>query len=139
AEMLRVRDLLDRWPSELSSGQQQRVALARTLARKPRLLLLDEPLSALDAATREHVRSELARLLRSLQIPAILVTHDWVDALTLGDQMLVMSGGRVLQTGSPLEVFTRPQHRDVATAVGVETVVGGRIQRREAGIAMLQV
>jgi molybdate transport system ATP-binding protein len=139
AEKLRVRDLLDRWPSELSGGQQQRVALARTLARKPRLLLLDEPLSALDAATRDHVRSELAQLLRSIGIPAIVVTHDWVDALTLGDQMLVMSGGQVLQTGAPLEIFTRPQHREVAEAVGVETVIAGRIVRREAGTALLQV
>jgi len=139
AEMLQVRDLLDRWPSELSGGQQQRVALARTLARKPRLLLLDEPLSALDASTREHVRSELAHLLRTVGIPAIVVTHDWVDALTLGDQMLLMSGGRVLQTGSPQGIFTRPQHREVAEAVGVETVVAGRIHEREAGIAVLQV
>jgi molybdate transport system ATP-binding protein len=139
AEMLQVRDLLDRWPSELSGGQQQRVALARTLVRKPRLLLLDEPLSALDASTREHVRSELAHLLRSVGIPAIVVTHDWVDALTLGDQILVMSGGRVLQTGPPQEVFTRPQHREVASAVGVETVVAGRICEREAGIVVLQV
>jgi molybdate transport system ATP-binding protein len=139
AEMLRVRDLLDRWPPELSGGQQQRVALARTLARKPRLLLLDEPLSALDAATRDHVRSELAHVLRGVGIPAIVVTHDWVDALTLGDQMLLMSGGRVLQTGPPEEIFTRPQHREVAAAVGVETVITGRIQRREAGIAVLQV
>ena len=139
AEMLQVSDLLGRWPSELSGGQQQRVALARALARKPRLLLLDEPLSALDAATRDHVRSELAHLLRKLAIPAIVVTHDWIDALTLGDQMLVMSGGRVLQTGPPQEVFTKPQHREVASAVGVETVVTGRIQRRDAGVALLQV
>ena len=139
ASMLKVHDLLDRWPSELSGGQQQRVALARVLARKPRLLLLDEPLSALDAATRDHVRTELAHLLRRLGIPAIVVTHDWVDALTLGDQMLVMSGGRVLQTGPPREVFTRPQHREVAAAVGVETVVAGRIQRRETGTALLQI
>jgi molybdate transport system ATP-binding protein len=139
ATMLKVHDLLDRWPSELSGGQQQRVALARVLARKPRLLLLDEPLSALDAATRDHVRSELAHLLRSLAIPAIVVTHDWVDALTLGDQMLVMSAGRVLQSGAPHEVFTRPQHREVAAAVGVETVAAGRIQRRHGGVAILQV
>jgi molybdate transport system ATP-binding protein len=139
ASMLRVNDLLDRWPSELSGGQQQRVALARVLARKPRLLLLDEPLSALDAATRDHVRAELAHLLQSVGIPAIVVTHDWVDALTLGGQMLVMSGGRVLQTGPPQEVFTRPQHREVAAAVGVETVVAGRLQSREAGTALLQV
>jgi molybdate transport system ATP-binding protein len=139
AEKLRVADLLDRWPSELSGGQQQRVALARTLARKPRLLLLDEPLSALDAATREHVRTELAHVIRSLGIPTIVVTHDWIDALTLGDQMLVMDNGRVLQTGPPQEVFTRPQHREVAAAVGVETVVTGRIRRRDSGIAVLQV
>ena len=139
ASMLRVDDVLNHWPSELSGGQQQRVALARVLARKPRLLLLDEPLSALDAATREHVRSELAQLLRNLGIPAIVVSHDWVDALTLGDQMLVMSGGRVLQVGPPSEVFARPQHPEVASAVGMETVVTGRIRRREAGVALLDV
>jgi len=139
ASMLKVDDVLDRWPSELSGGQQQRVALARVLARKPRFLLLDEPLSALDSATREHVRSELAQLLRNLGIPAIVVSHDWVDALTLGDQMLVMSGGRVLQVGPPPEVFARPQHPEVAAAVGMETVVTGRICRREAGVALLEV
>jgi len=139
AAKLKVHDLLDRWPSELSGGQQQRVALARALVPGPRMLLLDEPLSALDAATRNHVRSELALFLRNLGTPAIVVTHDWVDALTLGDQMLVMSGGRVLQTGPPQEVFTRPQHREVAAAVGVETVVAGRLTGRAGGIAFLQV
>jgi molybdate transport system ATP-binding protein len=139
ASMLDVHDLLDRWPSELSGGQQQRVALARVLARKPRLLLLDEPLSALDTATREKVRGELAHLLRNLRIPAIVVTHDWVDALTLGDQMVLMSGGRVLQYGTPHDVFSRPQHPEVAAVVGVETVVAGRLLRRESGIAFLQV
>ena len=139
AAMLKVSDVLDRRPLELSGGQQQRVALARVLAREPQLLLLDEPLSALDAATRDHVRSELAHLLRSLGIPAIVVTHDWVDALTLGDWMVVMNGGRILQTGPPQEVFTRPQHREVAAAVGVETVVSGRALRRASGVATLQV
>jgi molybdate transport system ATP-binding protein len=139
ASVLKVGDLLNRWPSELSGGQQQRVALARALVRKPRLLLLDEPLSALDAATREQVRSELAQVLRNLAIPTIAVTHDWVDALTLGDQMIVMSGGRALQTGPPQEVFTRPQHREVAAAVGVETIVAGRVLRRDSGIVMMQV
>ncbi len=139
ASMLKVNDVLDRWPSELSGGQQQRVALARALARKPRLLLLDEPLSALDAATRDHVRAELARLLHDLAIPAIVVTHDWVDALTLGDRMFVMGGGRILQEGSPQEVFARPQNTEVAAAVGVETVAAGRIQSRQAGVAMLAV
>jgi len=136
---LRQPDLLERWPSELSGGQQQRVALARVLARKPRLLLLDEPLSALDAATRDHVRSELGQLFRTLGVPVILVTHDWVDVLALGDQMLLMNAGRVLQTGPPQEVFTRPRHPDVALAVGVETLVTGRIRTREQGVAILEV
>jgi molybdate transport system ATP-binding protein len=139
AAMLKVSDVLDRKPAELSGGQQQRVALARVLAREPELLLLDEPLSALDVATRDHVRSELAQLLRSLRIPAIVVTHDWVDALTLGDWMIVMNGGRILQTGPPQEVFTRPKHREVAAAVGVETVASGRLLTRAGGVAVLEV
>ena len=139
ASMMKVDDVLDRWPSQLSGGQQQRVALARVLARKPRLLLLDEPLSALDAATRDHVRSELAQLFRTLAIPVIVVTHDWVDALALGDQMLLMSGGRVLQTGPPQEIFIRPQHPEVALAVGVENLLTGKLRRREQGIAVLEV
>jgi len=139
AATLKVTELLDRWPSELSGGQQQRVALARALARKPRLLLLDEPLSALDVKTREHVRSELVHILRNLGIPAIVVTHDWVDALTLGDQMLVLSAGRVLQTGPPQDVLTKPEHPEVAAAAGVETVVSGRIQRRDRGVAFMEV
>ena len=139
AAMLKVGDVLDRNPFELSGGQQQRVALARVLAREPELLLLDEPLSALDAATSDHVRAELAQLLRSLRIPAIVVTHDWVDALTLGDWMIVMAAGRILQTGPPQEVFMRPQHREVAAAVGVETVAAGRVLSRAGGVAMLQV
>ncbi len=139
AGMLQIDNLLARRPSELSGGEQQRVALARALAREPRMLLLDEPLSALDAPTRERVRSELAQLLRKLHTPVIVVTHDWVDALTLGDEMVVMSGGKVLQTGPPHVVFTQPQHTEVAAAVGVETVVAGRIKRRESGLAVLQV
>lgn len=137
--MLQIDGLMDRWPAELSGGEQQRVALARVLAREPRLLLLDEPLSALDAPTRDRVRSELAQLLRRLNTPAIVVTHDWVDALTLGDEMVVMSAGKVLQTGPPHVVFTQPKHRDVAAAVGVETVVAGLLKRRESGLAVLQV
>jgi molybdate transport system ATP-binding protein len=139
SERLRVADLLDRRPSELSGGQQQRVALARALAKDPGLLLLDEPLSALDGPTRERVREELAGLLKSLKMPAILVTHDWTDALRLGDSLLVMSQGAVLQTGAPQEVFARPQHRDVADAVGVETVAIGKVLERAKGSLSLRV
>jgi molybdate transport system ATP-binding protein len=131
--------LMEQRPRELSGGQQQRVALARVLAREPRLLLLDEPFAALDEATREHVRSYLQDLLRRLEIPALLVTHDWVDALVLGDDMMVIDDGELLQRGKPVEVLTRPARREVASAVGVETVVEGRILTREAGVATVSV
>jgi molybdate transport system ATP-binding protein len=139
ATSVQIEELLDRPPSELSGGQQQRVALARALARDPQLLLLDEPLSALDGPTRERVREELARLLRTLRLPAVLVTHDWVDALRLGDRLVVMSRGAVLQTGTPQDVFARPQHEDVAAAVGVETVATGSVCSRADGSVTLQV
>jgi molybdate transport system ATP-binding protein len=139
SSMLQISDLLKQYPAQLSGGQQQRVALARALVREPRLLLLDEPFSALDAATRDQVRSELAGVLRSLKIPTIIVTHDWVDALALGDEMIVMSRGHILQTGSPQEVLTKPQHREVATVAGVDTVVTGRVRSRTDGIVVLWV
>jgi molybdate transport system ATP-binding protein len=139
ASNLQVDDLLDRGPHQLSGGQQQRVALARVLVREPELLLLDEPLSALDGAARDHVRSELARLLRRLQIPAILVTHDWVDALSLGDRLHVMSRGAVLQQGTPEEVFARPRHPEVASAVGMENLVAGRVTARTGDVVTIRV
>jgi molybdate transport system ATP-binding protein len=137
--MLQISELLKRYPSEMSGGQQQRVALARALVREPKLLLLDEPFSALDAASRDHIRAEIARVLRSLKIPSVVVTHDWVDALALGDEMVVMNSGRVLQKGSPQDVLTKPQHREVASAVGVETMVTGRVQSRANGVVVLAV
>jgi len=139
AKKLQVHDFLDRKPSELSGGQQQRVALARALARSPELLLLDEPLSALDTPTRGKVREELGRLLRTLDLPAILVTHDWMDALSLGDHLVVIGKGKVLQTGAPQEVFARPQHADVAAAVGMETIVRGTVAERSDGSVVLLV
>ncbi len=114
-------------PNQLSGGQQQRVALARAVASRPQLLLLDEPLSALDLPTRSKLCGELRSLLKQLAIPSVVVTHDWAEALTLGDQMAVVSEGRVLQVGAPQEVFSRPQNADVARIVGIETVVQGRV------------
>jgi molybdate transport system ATP-binding protein len=136
---LKIQDLMKRRSTELSGGQQQRVALARALVREPKLLLLDEPFAALDIGTRDHVRTELVRVLKNLRIPAIVVTHDWIDALALGDEIAVMSGGRVLQKGAPQQVLTRPEHREVASAVGVETVVTGRVKSRRDGVVVLQV
>lgn len=138
-QMLEIADLRKHKPSELSGGQQQRVALARAIVREPKLLLLDEPFAALDISTRDRVRTEMVRLVRQLRIPAIVVTHDWVDALALGDEMVVMSRGRVLQTGTPQQVLTRPEHREVASVVGVETVVTGRVKSRSSGVMVLKV
>jgi molybdate transport system ATP-binding protein len=126
-------------PGQLSGGQQQRVALARAVARRPQLLLLDEPLSALDAPTRSRLRGELRGLLKSLAIPSVVVTHDWEEALALGDRMAVLSGGRVLQVGRPQEVFSRPLDAEVARVVGVETVVQGRIMEVSEGLATVEV
>lgn len=137
--VLGLHDLQQHLPNGISGGQRQRVALARALARRPKLLLLDEPLSALDAPTRASLRLELRRSLRELRVPAVLVTHDWEDTLTLGDQMILLVNGKLLQSGAPLEILTRPESLAVASVVGVETVTPGRRVRRERGIAELEV
>ena len=137
--LLQLEGIENRRPAQLSGGQQQRVALARVLARRPRLLLLDEPLSALDAPTREQVRGELRGLLRGQGIPTVCVTHDWVEVLALADEVVVLGGGRMLQVGSPDEVFSRPANAEVAAIVGVETVLPGRIVERKDGLAALDV
>ncbi|MBI4455439.1 MAG: ABC transporter ATP-binding protein [Acidobacteria bacterium] len=137
--LLQLEDLGDRRPNQLSGGQQQRVALARALVRRPRLLLLDEPLSALDAPMRQSLWWELDKLLREFGIPTVLVTHDWAEALALGDELVVLVAGKVLQVGRPEEVFARPARLEVATAVGVETIAVGRAAKRREGLVELQV
>lgn len=137
--LLQLQGLERMKPRQLSGGQQQRVALARALARRPRLLLLDEPLSALDAPTRVAVRGDLRRLLRDVGIPCVVVTHDWEEALALGDQMVVVNEGRVLQAGSPQEVFNRPRDATVARIVGMETVIPGRIIESAGGLVTVEV
>ena len=134
-QLMQLTEIEARRPQELSGGQQQRVALARALARTPQLLLLDEPLSALDLPTRIRLRTELRTLLHKVGIPAILITHDWSEALYLGDSVVVMAEGGVLQTGSPLEVFARPTRPEVASLVGVDNLIPGDVVRREAGLA----
>lgn len=138
-ELFQLRGLEPAKPRELSGGQQQRVALARAVAPRPQLLLLDEPLSALDAPTRLQLRGELRGLLRQLALPSIIVTHDWAEALTLGDRIAVMVDGSIRQTGLPQEVFSRPANADVARVVGVETVVQGRIVKAVDGLATVEV
>ncbi len=136
--LLRLDGLGGRRPSELSGGERQRVALARAIAPSPRLLLLDEPLSALDAPTREELRGELRALLLRLGVPTVVVTHDRIEALALGDRMAVMVDGRTRQHGSVAEVFERPGDRDVARCVGVDTVLAGRVVGSVDGLATVE-
>jgi molybdate transport system ATP-binding protein len=139
AARLRIApELLPRRPAELSGGQRQRVALARALAPSPRLLLLDEPLSALDAPSREELRGELRRALEAAGVPAIVVTHDRVEALALGDRIVVMVDGSVRQVGPVHEVFGAPADAAVARVVGTENVVPVRLDRRTDGIAVVR-
>ncbi|UYO45820.1 ABC transporter ATP-binding protein [Rhodopseudomonas palustris] len=112
---------------QLSGGQRQRVALARAVAIRPAVLLLDEPLTALDAALRERLRGELDRLLRSLGITAIYVTHDQAEAMALGDRIVVMSKGAIAQVGTPREIYFRPATRFVAEFVGAANIIEAEI------------
>jgi len=117
-----------RFPDQVSGGQQQRVAIARALATRPRLLLLDEPLSNLDAALREEMRVELVRLLKAQGITAIYVTHDRIEALAMADQIVVMRDGRVAQIGAPEDLYARPATLFIAGFLGAANVVAGTVE-----------
>ncbi|MGB9889383.1 MAG: ATP-binding cassette domain-containing protein [Anaerolineae bacterium] len=125
--VLSIHHLLRRRPETLSGGEAQRVALARALAIEPSILLLDEPLSALDPRTREELQRELARLHRELGTTTVHVTHDFEEAVALGDRIAVMHQGRILQVGSPEEIFRRPESEFVARFVGVRNVFRGEV------------
>lgn len=116
-----------RFPAALSGGEQQRVALARALAPKPRLLLLDEPFSALDLRTRALVRAEMRRWVEEERATALVVTHDIVDAMTLGEDLIILSEGVILQRGRPLDIFSRPASPQVAKIVGVENLLPAQV------------
>ena len=118
-DLVHLAEAADRFPHELSGGMQQRVALARALAIAPPLLLLDEPLSALDAAIRDALRTELRRLQRQLNVTVIYVTHDQAEAMALSDVIAVMEKGRISQVGSPRDLYDRPATRFTASFVGV--------------------
>jgi iron(III) transport system ATP-binding protein len=132
----RVRELLelvgltgqdDKYPAQLSGGQQQRVALARALATSPGLLLLDEPLSALDARVRVHLRHEIKQLQHRLGVTTIMVTHDQEEALTMADRIVVMNHGVIEQVGSPMEIYRQPATAFVADFIGKMNFVGGSV------------
>ena len=129
--MMRIEPLAARRIDQLSGGQRQRVALARAIAPRPRVLLLDEPLTALDAKLREDLRLEIDRLLRSLSITTVYVTHDQAEAMALGDRIAVMSHGRIAQIGSPQDIYFAPADAFVADFIGtMNRVSGERVDSR---------
>jgi molybdate transport system ATP-binding protein len=138
-EMFRLQGLEARLPRQLSGGQQQRVALARAVFRRPTLLLLDEPLSALDRPTREEVREELRGLIHTLDVPTYIVSHDRIDAITLADRTVLIDQGRIVQSGTTQEVFDRPVTAAAARLVGIDTILLGRIVAVEDGLATVVV
>jgi putrescine transport system ATP-binding protein len=137
-DLVQMSDLADRRPAQLSGGQKQRVALARSLAKLPKLLLLDEPMAALDRRLREQTRQELAAIQRRIGITFILVTHDQDEAMSLADRMAVMECGAIVQVGTPREIYERPATRFVAGFVGDTNLLEGRVVRRSGGLLTVQ-
>jgi putative spermidine/putrescine transport system ATP-binding protein/spermidine/putrescine transport system ATP-binding protein len=137
-ELVQLPDLGERYPSALSGGQQQRIALARAIVIEPDVLLLDEPLSALDANLREDMRVELKRIQHRIGVTSIFVTHDQAEALAMSDQIVVMSNGRVEQVGPPEAVYNAPASEFVANFLGASNILPARCTARANGTATLE-
>lgn len=141
SEILNITDLLDRRPKELSGGERQRVAIGRALVRQPKVFLFDEPLSNLDAKLRNRMRGELKRLHKELGLTVLYVTHDQIEAMTLGTRVAMMSQGRMQQLGAPMDIYMNPSNTFVATFIGspemslirCRTGAGGRIGHASFG------
>jgi putative spermidine/putrescine transport system ATP-binding protein len=132
--LIRLEEHVNKYPYQLSGGQQQRVALARALATHPQMLLLDEPLSALDAKIRVQLRAEIRAIQKRLGITAIFVTHDQEEALSISDRVVVMYGGRVEQVGTPFEIYNFPQTQFVANFVGSLNTAVAEIKDPQKGL-----
>jgi iron(III) transport system ATP-binding protein len=137
--LVNLTGLEQRYPNELSGGQQQRVALARSLVVEPGILLLDEPLSNLDAKLREQMRVELKKLQRRTRITFVYVTHDQAEALALSDQIAVIHGGKLQQYGTPQEVYARPSNRLVADFMGLVNLVPAKVTGIEGRLGLVEV
>src|SRR4051812_35282728 len=146
AGVLEIEPLLDRKPAEMSGGQRQRVAIGRALVKEPKLFLLDEPLSNLDAALRLRTRVELAQLKQRVEAAVIMVTHDQAEAMTLADRIIVMNDSRIQQVGPPMEIYNRPANVFVAQFVGspamtllsAKLVGSGEFARFDIGGTMIE-
>jgi ABC-type Fe3+/spermidine/putrescine transport system ATPase subunit len=138
-ELVGLEGKEDRYPSQLSGGQQQRVALARSLVLEPRLILLDEPLSNLDAKLREEMRMELRKLIQKVGISALYVTHDQDEAFSISDAVIVMESGRILQYATPEEIYNRPSHPFVASFIGHSTLVDAKLVKVDGANCVVRV
>ncbi len=138
-DWLSISHLAHRYPATLSGGEQQKVAIGRAIAIEPSILLLDEPLSALDRRTQDYLREELKRVKEEFGITMVHVTHDQTEALVLADRIAVMMQGRIMQVGTPYEIFNKPLNNDLADFVGVENILSGVVRNNEDGIAEIEV
>jgi putative spermidine/putrescine transport system ATP-binding protein len=139
AALVRLQSQVDKLPGQLSGGQQQRVAIARAIVVEPPLVLMDEPLSNLDAKLRLEMRAEIRRIHNTLGATTIYVTHDQEEALSLADRIVVLRDGEVRQVGTPEDLFSRPDHLDVAEFMGFRNVVAGQVAEASDGMAKVTV
>ena len=138
-DLVRLEGLEDRWPSQLSGGQQQRVALARALIIEPTVLLLDEPLSNLDAKLRVEMRTEIKKIQNRLKITSVYVTHDQEEALSISDKIAVMNEGKLQQVGTPRSIYEDPENRFVADFIGIANFIKGEISDIEIEKEIIKV
>ncbi len=138
-DLVGLQKLEQRYPSQLSGGQQQRVALARSLALEPRLILLDEPLSNLDAKLREEMRVELKKLIKKVGISALYVTHDQEEAFVISDTVIVMNRGQILQYAAPDEIYDRPANQFVASFIGRSALVDGKVSKVDGETGLVAI
>jgi len=138
-DVVRLPDVEDRYPAQLSGGQQQRIALARAIVIEPDVLLLDEPLSALDANLREEMRVELKSIQHRIGVTSIFVTHDQSEALAMSDKIVVMNGGKVAQIGAPEEVYNFPANSFVANFLGASNIIDASVLGEEGGAVAMEI
>ncbi|MDY3869200.1 MAG: ABC transporter ATP-binding protein [Pyramidobacter sp.] len=136
--MVGLEKAVDRYPNQLSGGEQQRVALARVLVLRPKLLLMDEPLSNLDAKLRIHMRSEIRRIQQELSLTCLYVTHDQKEALTMSDRIMVMNRGHIEQVGTPMDIYADPSTAFVADFIGQANLISGRLVSAENGFGCFE-
>jgi len=137
-ELVELTGLENRAPNQLSGGQQQRVALARALVMEPKVLLMDEPLSNLDAKLREQMRTEIRRIQKRLAITSVYVTHDQIEAMTLSDRVVIINNGKIEQIGTPTEVYRRPQTHFVADFIGRANFIEAKVNARRDDRLMVE-